>query len=1422
MRAAGDGKASDSDSGSGLDRNSDASRDDGGGGSSVNVSGNGSGLDRNSDVSRDTGGGGSSVNVSGNGDVLMLVDGNSIINRAFFAFQNSARLTTKTGLLTNAIFGFLNIYFKYYDEIKPTHACVAFDRREPTFRHLKYSEYKANRHGMPDELAAQLPVMKEILDAMGVARVECAGYEADDILGTLARMAEEAGAGAVVVTGDRDSLQLATETTKIKIPVTKAGRTITEEYDAAAMLEKYGVTPELFIDVKGLMGDSSDNIPGVKGIGEKTAFELVKAFGGLDDIYADLEKVEKKSVREKLENGKDIAYLSRWLAVIAKDVPCGVSIADLQIKGADRKELYRLFRELNFQSYIAKMGLSDIAADAADYAAASAAGAHAAGAAQSVGVAGSAQIAGTECAAETAGAAQIAGTGGAAEAIGAAGVAGAMGAAGAATVEGAATAERAPFSQIALDEAAAAIFAGGASNSGDAPRAPRMSCPSDPGDAPGAEPGSADAPRASVKALACGGRAIEILGDFAQIERMARALADSERVAFYPVFSKPSKFDSVLFGAACWGGAGGAYYIDAGGLDQAALARALLPLLAGGKRELVGHDVKQLYHWFFKYGAKPCEAEPPRADAGFRSGADAGMDVGAGLGSDAGVDADAGAVAGEDAGLGAYSRVGAFPAFSFDTMLGGYVADAASGRYSVADLCYMYLDGAGPPPIEELTGKGKSKVALGDILTARIAEAAVRNAAAILQLAPALKAIISDNGQEDLYYNIELPLAKVLASMEVCGFKVDMAGLRQFSRELDGKIVALTKEICGLAGGQFNINSTKQLGAILYETLGLKPVKRSKTGYSTDIGALEDLAGKHPIVEKIIEYRQYVKLKSTYADGLADLVDPGTGLIHTTMNQAITATGRISSAEPNLQNIPVRLELGREIRRLFVPRDPSWLLLGADYSQIELRVLAHISEDAEMIDAFRHGMDIHSSTAAKVFGVPESEVTKAMRSKAKAVNFGIVYGIGEFSLAKDIGVTRKEAREYIDSYLARYSGVKKYMADAVDEAKRRGYAVTILNRRRSLPDLKSSNFNIRSFAERVAINTPVQGSAADVIKIAMLRVYRELAKRRMRSRLILQVHDELIIEAPADELAEAAALLKGAMEHAVSLSVPMTADVYCGPNWKDIKNPVAGMSDTPFGEPANAPAGTPAGASAAVPANAPADASGTPAGASAGISGDSAAAGSAVPLRAAIIGLTGASGSGKTEAADILRRLGATVIDADAVSREAARNESVLRELRAELGDWALGGDGRLNRKAVAERAFADKDVLDRLTAVTHRYIISVIDADVSDWKNGDTRKTGARGCQALVIDAPLPVRRGFLDNVDTVWAVTCGYRRKLERITARDGVSEEQAAARLRSQMPDAEYAALADVVIENDGAPDDLEKKVAEAWSRLFFAEG
>ena len=1067
----------------------------------------------------------------GREELLMLVDGNSIVNRAYYAFSGSSRLVTRDGFPTNAIYGFLSIFQKYYDELNPTHVCVAFDMRVPTFRHKEYDQYKAGRKGMPDDLAAQLPALKTLIGALGYRRAECEGYEADDILGTLSLAAERAGVKCAILTGDRDSLQLVSPMTTVYLPVTRAGQTRTEKYDETAILEKYGVPPPMCIEIKGLMGDSSDNIPGVSGVGEKTAIELVGKLGGLDSIYGNLDAVEKKSLREKLAAGKESAYLSRRLATIVRDAPCGLAFSDLEIAKPNRGELYRLFVELQFQTHILKMGLT--AADVID----DTQQANGGGAPGWVSRTYNGDIfdgteqtcAGGDC-----------------------------------------------------DGAAPAYAVGGPDGAsymedGDAPAGGVPTLPTN------------EKKQSDDNIFAGYDKPLIIINErsaffdfFETLAGAASAAADPVTLVIYPIFEKADKFRQELFGAVC-AYAGGAVYFET---EDGRAIRARGSLANKNDGDVSGADGA---------GGGSIRADDGNIRADNADNNAGGESIladnsgnntdGAGGGANIGFD---GADITNDSAAGAVYPVAlsdvfdAFrpvfshpnigvtghdvkqisrwllehgekcPAYGFDTMLGAYVVDAAYGDYALSDI-YFRMTGYMLESVDEMRGKGKSRMALSDFGPEELAEAVFKCAKAAGELAPALKRAIADNGQEDLFYNIELPLSEVLASMEVAGFRVDVAGLREFSAELDGYIGELAERIFELAGERFNINSTKQLGAILYEKLGLKAAKKTKTGYSTDADALADLAGKHPIIEKILDYRQHVKLKSTYTDGLIDLINPADGRIHTTLNQAVTATGRISSTEPNLQNIPVRLALGREIRRLFVPGGEGLLLLGADYSQIELRVLAHISEDAGLAEAFQKGQDIHRSTAARVFNVPENAVTDEMRTRAKAVNFGIVYGIGDFSLARDIGVTRKEAREYIDSYLDKYEGVRRYMKDTVAQSKATGFTYTLLHRRRSLSEINAQNFNTRAFGERVAMNTPVQGSAADIIKIAMVRVYDEIKSRGLKSKLILQVHDELIIEAYEDELDEAARILRGSMEQAMTLTVPLVADVYYGGNWKDIK-----------------------------------------------------------------------------------------------------------------------------------------------------------------------------------------------------------------------------------------------------------------------------
>lgn len=889
---------------------------------------------------------------------LMIIDGNSIINRAFYGLQGSQLLATTDGLHTNAIFGFLNILNKFLVEEKPEYLCVAFDLKAPTFRHLEFSGYKAKRKGMPPELAEQMPVMKEVLDAMNIKRLEFEGFEADDIIGSISQCAQQQNMEVVIITGDRDSLQLASESTRILMPVTKAGKTETEAYDAEGVMTRYGVTPLQFIDVKGLMGDQSDNIPGVPGIGEKTAIDLIKTFGSLDSIYENIEKVEKKGVREKLEANKELAFLSRRIATIDRNMPTLCSLDDLKRGSFDQARLYELFKRLEFKSMIEKFGLN-----------------------------------------------------------------------------------RGQSSESTTLEELEFI----------------------------------------------------VIDDSISLAQIASTVKKAGEAAIFHLLDRTNAFESKLAGAAISWGKENVYIKIGAGISEEQFLQQFRAVFEETAVKFYGHDIKSLIVYLKWKGI-------------------------------------------------------AFSGMAFDTMIAAYILNASRDTYTVSELSQEYL-GYSFESVNDLTGKGKNFTPFMEIPEEKLSKTAVRHSRTVLELTDALKEHIGKNGQERLYYDIELPLVEVLADMEYRGFKVNTEGLVCFSAQLDEKITHAADDVYTLAGETFNINSPKQLGVILFEKLKLPVLKKTKTGYSTDAEVLEQLAVKHEAVSRILEYRQLMKLKSTYAEGLLNVVNPATGRIHSSFNQTVTATGRISSTEPNLQNIPIKLEMGREIRKVFVPENREFLLSDADYSQIELRVLAHITGDANMISAFINNEDIHTATASGVFGVPMDQVTTLLRSRAKAVNFGIVYGIGDFSLAKDLGITRKEARRYIDEYLEKYPGVKQYMNGTIENGKENGFVETMFNRRRYLPELKSGNFNMRSFGERVAMNMPIQGSAADIIKIAMVKVYGELKEHNMISRLILQVHDELIIETHISELAQVERILKECMQNAVSLDVPLVAEVKTGASW---------------------------------------------------------------------------------------------------------------------------------------------------------------------------------------------------------------------------------------------------------------------------------
>ena len=841
---------------------------------------------------------------------LLILDGNSVINRAYFGVKP---LTTREGLYTHAIYGFLNILERMEKEEQPEAVCVAFDLHGPTFRHLKYDGYKATRHGMPEELAQQMPVMKDVLRAMNIPIYECQGWEADDVIGTVGKICSNNDWECVVVTGDRDSLQLIDENVHIKLVISRPGQTTATLYDRAKFEEEYGFEPKKLIDLKALMGDSSDNIPGVAGVGPKTATDLLLKFGSLDGVYAHIDDPSiRPKLREKLEAGKENAYLSYDLATIRPEAPIDFEPRDAIIQPYNRVDLYNLFVKLEFVRLIDKYGL------------------------------------------------------------------------------------RGAELEVPKKEKKTKSL-------------PKVMEPP----APGTDCAIYLAPDGSI------------------------GLAWEQGVCTVTPME----------------------------------AMTLGPVLCGGKGHIY-HDLKTTLHALDEMGL-------PHGGC------------------------------------------------CFDTALAAYDLNPSQSDYPVSKLATNFLG---------------TTVDDGD---------ASACAEAIWNLKPVLAGELKKQEMEPLYFDMELPLCDVLYRMEKAGVAIDAQQLEQFGQMLAQRIDECEKLIYGYSDGPFNINSTKQLGDLLFDKLGLPPVKKTKTGYSTNADVLEKLKNKHPIIPAIMDYRMLTKLKSTYADGLMKVICDD-GRIRTTFQNLVTATGRLSSTEPNLQNIPVRTDLGAEIRKMFVPK-VGCVLVDADYSQIELRVLAHIANDVTMQEAFKSGMDIHTVTASQVFGVDAENVTALQRRHAKAVNFGIVYGISEFSLAEDIGVSRYEAKEYIENYLTNYRGVRDYMKQVVIDAREAGFTKTMYGRKRYIPELKSSNFNVRSGAERIALNTPIQGTAADLIKLAMIRVDKALREQYPEAALLLQVHDELIVECPEEIAPQVAQLVSSEMQQVASLSVPLLAEAKWGKSWYEAK-----------------------------------------------------------------------------------------------------------------------------------------------------------------------------------------------------------------------------------------------------------------------------
>lgn len=895
---------------------------------------------------------------------LVLIDGHSILNRAFYGVPD---LSNAQGLHTNAVYGFLNILFKLLDEEKPDYLTVAFDVKAPTFRHEIFKEYKCTRKPMPQELREQVPVLKDVLHAMGIKTMEQAGLEADDILGTLAKRAEKKGMDVSLVSGDRDLLQIATDKIKIRIPKTKGTRTEVEDYYASDVQEKYGVTPVGFIELKALMGDTADNIPGVPKVGEKTATELLKQFSTLDNLYEHVDEVTKKAVRESLIANKDLAYLSLTLATIDINSPVELDWEEAWIKELFTPEAYELFARLEFKNMLGRF-------------------------------------------------------------------------------------EHTAAGGNGLTEK------------------------------------------------------IRMTSEFGEAQSVFDRAGQAERCGFFILTDRDEKELCAL--ALCFGEEEISVLRAEGFVTAQWLCGQLSGLYKKGVRLSTFH-MKKAYGALLSGGERELTAEAGTASDSVRCGTET----------------------------------------LFDVLIAAYLLNPLKNDYEPEDVANEYL-GVSLQSRKQMF----DKMRLTDAVTQNpeaFAEYAGSIAYVCFAAQEKLEERLLSEGMKDLFEEIEMPLSRVLYEMEKEGIAVRRDELQSYGDALTGRIRELEQSIHEKAGCEFNINSPKQLGEVLFEKMGLKGGKKTKTGYSTAADILEKLAPDHPIVEEILEYRGLTKLKSTYADGLADYIGED-GRIHTSFNQTITATGRISSTEPNLQNIPMRTELGRLIRKVFVPKD-GYVFTDADYSQIELRVLAHISGDEQLIEAYRSDADIHRITASKVFHTPFEEVTDLQRRNAKAVNFGIVYGISSFGLSQDLSITRKEASEYIEQYFATYPKVKEFLDGQVEKAKETGYVTTIYGRKRPIPELKSSNFMQRSFGERVAMNSPIQGTAADIMKIAMIHVWEELREKNLSSRLILQIHDELLIETRREEAEEVARLLEEEMKKAAKLEVSLEADVHTGENWYDAK-----------------------------------------------------------------------------------------------------------------------------------------------------------------------------------------------------------------------------------------------------------------------------
>lgn len=902
---------------------------------------------------------------------LLIIDGNSIMNRAFYGIMNTKALMSADGTYTNAIYGFLAILFKELEDLEPEYIAVAFDLKAPTHRHNMYKEYKGTRHAMPEELAQQMPIIKEILRDMNITIIEKEGYEADDVLGTISKLAEKEGIKTTILSGDRDTFQLASKNITIRIPRTKMGKTETEDYDESKIEEEYGIKPVQLIQVKGLMGDASDNIPGVPGVGEKTALKLIKEYQNIDKLYEELESGNttiKGALKEKLTNNKESAILSRTLGTILLDAPLDVEVKDLAVKDWNKEAVTNKFKELRFNRFIERFDLNGL---------------------------------------------------------------------------GTAKVNKKIDDLFKIEEADI------------------------------------------KKILEVAKESKELIYYFEKEKMQTNGLIINESIKSISIYDR--KANTV-------------YYSK--NIDVTTLKN----LFEDSQVEKASYKVKTDYILLKQEGI-------------------------------------------------GYNNI------KYDAEIAGYNLNPTD-KNTIDEMAKKYLDIDIEEYMEnEFEDSNKFNSAQLNLFDnnqnngEELKKEKYRNSLICYIIAKLQEVTIKkleEAGAISLFNNIEMPLAQILADMQYNGMYVDEKELKNFGNELKAQLQTLTEEIYNLAGEEFNINSHQQLGKILFEKLQLPVYKKTKNGYTTDVDVLEKLKGQHPIIEKILEYRTLMKLNSTYVEGLIPYINIKTHKIHSSFHQTITATGRISSTEPNLQNIPTKTELGKQIRKAFKPAEGN-VYIDADYSQIELRVLAHISQDENMIYAFNHGEDIHKQAASKVFNIPIEEVTKEQRSSAKAVNFGIVYGISDFGLANQIGVSNKKAKEYIQQYLEKYSGIKHFMDEIVESAKQKGYVETLFGRRRYIPEIKSSNYMVRQFGNRVAMNTPIQGTAADIMKIAMINVKNALQESKINAKIVLQIHDELLLEVALQDKEKAKQILKEAMEGAMKLSVPLEVEISEGNSWYEVK-----------------------------------------------------------------------------------------------------------------------------------------------------------------------------------------------------------------------------------------------------------------------------